>query len=42
MNVTILGLGLFSGGVAVARFFSGRGDRVTVTDLRDADSLRSS
>ncbi|MEE2709487.1 MAG: UDP-N-acetylmuramoyl-L-alanine--D-glutamate ligase [Gemmatimonadota bacterium] len=42
MNVTILGLGLFSGGVAAARFFSERGDRVTVTDLRDADSLRSS
>ena len=42
MNVTILGLGLFSGGVAAARFFSGRGDRVTVTDLRDAETLRSS
>ena len=42
MNVTILGLGLFSGGVAAARFFSGQGARITVTDLRDADALQPS
>ena len=32
-----MGLGLFGGGVAAARWFAARGANVTVTDLRDAD-----
>lgn len=42
MRVTILGLGLFTGGVSTARFFVAQGARVTVTDLKDADRLRPS
>lgn len=38
-RVTVMGLGLFGGGVAAARFAAQRGARVTVTDLRDADTL---
>jgi UDP-N-acetylmuramoylalanine--D-glutamate ligase len=37
--VTVMGLGLFGGGVAVARWLAGRGARVTVTDLRTAEEL---
>lgn len=35
----VMGLGLFGGGVAAARFLARRGARVTVTDLRDAERL---
>lgn len=41
-RVTILGLGLFSGGVASARYFSEQGAAVTVTDTKTADELRPS
>ncbi|MEE8469615.1 MAG: UDP-N-acetylmuramoyl-L-alanine--D-glutamate ligase [Planctomycetota bacterium] len=37
--VTVMGLGLFGGGVSAARWLVRRGARVTVTDLRDADTL---
>jgi len=37
----VMGLGLFGGGVAAARFLAERGADVTVTDLRDADVLAS-
>ena len=33
-RVTVMGLGIHGGGLASARFFAGRGARVTVTDLR--------
>ncbi|MBT4602298.1 MAG: UDP-N-acetylmuramoyl-L-alanine--D-glutamate ligase [Bacteroidetes Order II. Incertae sedis bacterium] len=42
MNVTVLGLGLFAGGVATARFFAESGHKVTVSDLRDASTLKVS
>ena len=42
LRVTILGLGLFSGGVATARFFTTRGAQVTVTDMKTADLLQPS
>jgi UDP-N-acetylmuramoylalanine--D-glutamate ligase len=42
MKVTIMGLGINGGGLASARFFARRGAKVTVTDLRTADALRSS
>ncbi len=38
-RVTVQGLGLFGGGVAVARFLAARGARVTVTDTRSAEDL---
>lgn len=45
LRVTIMGLGLFGGGVGVASYFARHGARVTVTDLRDervlADSVRA-
>src|SRR5688572_4617305 len=41
-RVTVMGLGLFGGGLAAARFFASRGARVTVTDLRNAEQLRES
>jgi UDP-N-acetylmuramoylalanine--D-glutamate ligase len=41
-RVTVMGLGLFGGGLAAARFFASRGARVTVTDLRSAEQLRES
>ncbi|MCP3915076.1 MAG: UDP-N-acetylmuramoyl-L-alanine--D-glutamate ligase [bacterium] len=37
--VTVMGLGLFGGGAAVARWLVRAGARVTVTDLRDARTL---
>ena len=40
--VTIMGLGLFGGGVAAARYFAVRGAHVTVTDLKGADALAPS
>lgn len=41
-HVTIMGLGLFGGGVAAARYFASRGAHVTVTDLKSAEALRPS
>jgi len=38
-RVTVMGLGLFGGGVAAARHFARRGARVTVTDLRGPAEL---
>jgi len=38
-KVTVMGLGLHGGGIASARFFSRVGARVTVTDLRDEQTL---
>ena len=40
--VTVMGLGLFGGGVGAARYFARRGARVTVTDTKPADALRPS
>jgi len=40
--VTVMGLGLFGGGVGAARYLARRGGRVTVTDLKDADALAPS
>lgn len=42
LPVTVMGLGRFSGGVAVARFFAERGAKVTVTDLRSESALADS
>lgn len=41
-RVTVLGLGLHGGGAAATRFLVHAGARVTVTDLRSAEALRSS
>ncbi len=41
-RVTVMGLGLFGGGVAAARYFAERGCRVTVTDLKSAEALSPS
>ena len=41
-RVTVLGLGVLSGGVASARYFAERGADVTVTDLQPAEALRKS
>ena len=41
-SVTVMGLGLFGGGVAAARYFARHGARVTVTDLKGADALAPS
>lgn len=41
-RVTVLGLGVLSGGVASARYFAARGADVTVTDLQSAPALRKS
>ena len=37
-----MGLGLFGGGAAAARYFAARGCRVTVTDLKSAEALAPS
>ncbi|MBM3264594.1 MAG: UDP-N-acetylmuramoyl-L-alanine--D-glutamate ligase [candidate division Zixibacteria bacterium] len=42
LRVTVLGLGLFSGGVATARFFARHGAQVTVTDRKPAEKLQPS
>ena len=39
LAVTVMGLGLFGGGVAAARYFARCGARVTVTDLKPAEAL---
>jgi len=41
-RVTIMGLGLFGGGVGAARFWRELGSEVTVTDLRSAETLAPS
>tara|TARA_R110002072_G_scaffold65825_2_gene162545 strand:- start:5561 stop:6955 length:1395 start_codon:yes stop_codon:yes gene_type:complete len=41
-RVTVMGLGLFGGGVAAARWAHAHGARVCVTDLRDAETLAPS
>jgi len=41
-RVTVMGLGLFGGGGAIARFLAGNGAIVTVTDLKDEKKLASS
>lgn len=41
-RVTVMGLGLFSGGVAATRFLVAHGARVTVTDNRSAEELAES
>ena len=41
-RVTILGLGVLTGGTSSARYFADRGADVTVTDLLPADTLRTS
>lgn len=38
-RVLIVGLGLFGGGLAVARFMARLGARITITDLRDREIL---
>lgn len=42
MRITIMGLGLHGGGLASARYFLSKGARLTVTDLRDEETLRPS
>ena len=41
-KITVMGLGLFGGGVGVAQFLAKQGARVTVTDLRNTTELSSS
>jgi len=40
--VTVMGLGLFGGGVGAARYLAGLGAHVTVTDLKDEQALAPS
>ncbi|MDP6959547.1 MAG: UDP-N-acetylmuramoyl-L-alanine--D-glutamate ligase, partial [Planctomycetota bacterium] len=41
-RVTVMGLGLFGGGVGVTRYLARRGAQVTVTDLRNEEQLAES
>jgi len=41
-RVTIMGLGRFGGGTAVAQFLSRQGARITITDLRTESELKDS
>ncbi len=41
-HVTIMGLGLFGGGVGAAEYWAKKGAAVTVTDLRDRETLAPS
>lgn len=41
-RVTVMGLGLFGGGVSIARFLAKHGALVTITDLKDEKKLASS
>ncbi len=41
-KITIMGLGLFGGGIAAARFLAERGAIVTVTDLASEEDLKQS
>jgi len=42
IHATVMGLGRFGGGVAATRFLAQHGANVTVTDLRNAESLHDS
>jgi len=41
-RITVMGLGLFGGGLGIARYLVRHGARVTVTDLRTEDQLEES
>lgn len=41
-TVLIMGLGLHGGGIGAANYFTARGDRVTVTDLKNEQDLEQS
>lgn len=41
-KITVMGLGLFGGGVGVAQFLAKQGAHVTITDLRNATELAPS
>ena len=41
-KITVMGLGLFGGGLGLTEFLCKSGAKVLVTDLRDADTLRPS
>ncbi|MDQ4045049.1 MAG: UDP-N-acetylmuramoyl-L-alanine--D-glutamate ligase, partial [Chloroflexota bacterium] len=41
-RATVVGLGTLGGGVGVVRYLVCQGARVTVTDMRDAESLAGS
>jgi len=41
-KVTVMGLGLFGGGLGAAEFFARRGSRVLVTDMKGEEALRPS
>ena len=41
-KITVMGLGLFGGGVGVAQFLARQGAHVTITDLRSANELAPS
>ena len=41
-NVTVMGLGLFGGGLGVVRFLAENGAKVVVTDLRSESELSES
>ena len=41
-RVTVMGLGRFGGGIAVARWLAGEGAKVTVTDQATAEQLSAS
>ena len=38
-RITVVGLGLMSGGAAVAQYLANQGARVTVTDSADSEAL---
>ncbi len=42
MKITVMGLGLHGGGIASVRFLADQGADLTVTDLRDEETLRPS
>ncbi len=42
LRVTVMGLGVHGGGLAATRYAVARGAEVTVTDLRDKDTLKTS
>ena len=41
-RITVMGLGRFGGGIGAARFLAERGANVTVTDMKDRESLAES
>lgn len=41
-KITVMGLGLHGGGLAVAKFLAKKGAKVTITDLKTKEQLRSS